>query len=196
MRKYLLAFMFLFLLIASCEDILEEVDISNSQVTIFAPLNNTTLNSNEVNFNWDRLEDATSYRFQLATPNFVETQQLVLDSIFELDTLGNVSSQIQQTLLNGTYEWRIKAMNSGFETAYTNSGFTVSSDDDLDIIPPNTPELVAPTNGSSQDDNQVNFRWTRDDVSGTAERDSIYFFSAEALRDKARERYELCQPDF
>ena len=183
MRKYLAAFTVLFLTIVACEDILEVVDISERQVTIFAPLDNTTVNSNQVNFNWDRVEDATSYRFQLATPNFMETQQLVIDSIFELDTLGNVGSQIQQTLTNGMYEWRIKAMNSGFETSYTQSGFTVSGEEDLDVVPPNTPELVAPTNGASQDDNQVSFRWTREDVSGTAERDSIYFFSDEALQN-------------
>ena len=183
MQKYLWTFVLVFFLIISCEDILEEVDISDRQVTIFAPLNNTMVNSNEVNFNWDRLEDATSYRFQLASPNFTETQQLVLDSIFQQDSLGNVSSQIQQTLLNGAYEWRIKAMNSGFETSYTTSNFMVIGDEDLDLIPPNTPELVAPTNGASQDDNQVNFRWTREDVPGTAELDSIYFFSDEALQN-------------
>ena len=183
MKKYLYFILITMVLVASCEDILEEVDISDRQVTIFAPLDSTTISSNEVNFNWDKVEDATSYRFQLATPNFVETQQLVLDSVFELDTLGNVGTRIQRTLVNGTYEWRIKAMNSGFETVYTNSGFVVNGDDNLDVTPPNTPELVAPTNGASQDENQVNFRWTREDVAGTTELDSIYFFSDEALQN-------------
>ena len=183
MKKYVFGILIFILWMTSCEDILEVVDITERQVTIFAPLNNTTVSTNEVNFNWDKVEDATAYRFQLASPNFMETQQLVLDSVFELDTLGNVGTRIQQTLLNGSYEWRIKAMNSGFETSYTNSGFMVSGDDNLDLQAPNTPELVAPTNGTSQDDNQMNFRWTREDVPGTAERDSIYFFSDEALQN-------------
>ncbi len=184
MKKYFLYFVASLLFICSCEDILEEVDISDRQVTIFAPLNNTTLTSNAVGFNWDKVEDATTYRFQLATPNFMEAQQLVLDSIFQIDSLGNVGTTIQQNLPNGPYEWRIKGMNSGFETDYTNSSFVVDGDENLDLDPPNTPELVAPTSGTAQDENLVNFAWTREDVSGTAERDSIYFFSDEALQNQ------------
>ncbi len=181
MKKFLCLFVVLLCISMSCEDILEEVDISERQVTLFAPLDNTTVNSNTVNFNWDRVEDASSYRFQLATPNFQETQQLVLDSIFVVDSLNRVATQIQRSLTNGNYQWRIKGMNSGFETSYSSSSFTVNGDADLDITPPNTPQLVAPTNGTSQDANQVTFRWTREDVAGTAERDSIYFFSDEQL---------------
>ena len=167
----------------ACEDILEEVDLSNRQVTIFAPLDSTVVNSNMVNFNWDRVEDATAYRFQLATPSFVNTQQLVLDSIFEVDSLGRVSTQIQQELVNGNYQWRIRAQNSGFETPYTSSTFRVDGDENVDLDAPNTPQLVAPLNGASQDDATVNFSWTREDVPGTAERDSIYFFSDAALQN-------------
>ena len=183
MKKYVFGILIFLIWITSCEDVLEVVDISERQVTIFAPLNNTTVSTNEVSFNWDKVEDATAYRFQLASPNFTETQQLVLDSVFELDTLGNVGTRVQRTLMNGSYEWRVKAMNSGFETPYANSTFMVSGDDNLDLEAPNTPELVAPTDGTTQDDNQVNFRWTREDVAGTAERDSIYFFSDEALQN-------------
>nr|WP_299339491.1 hypothetical protein [Allomuricauda sp.] len=178
--------LFLFILIISlvaCEDILEEVDISDRRVVVFAPLDSTVVSSNSVNFNWDRVEDATSYRFQLALPNFMDTQQLVLDSIFELDTLNQVGTQLQHDLENGSYEWRIKALNSGFETPYTQSSFVVNGDENLDLDPPNTPQLVSPINGAAQDESTVNFSWTREDVPGTAERDSIYFFSDEALQD-------------
>ncbi|TAI48498.1 hypothetical protein [Flagellimonas allohymeniacidonis] len=171
------------LFLTACEDILEEVDLSDRQVAIFAPLDSTVVNSNTVNFNWDRVEDATAYRFQLAAPSFVDTQQLVLDSIFEVDTLGRVSTQIQQELVNGNYEWRIRAQNSGFETPYTSSTFTVNGDENVDLDPPNTPQLIAPLNGASQDEATVNFSWTREDVPGTAERDSIYFFSDAGLQN-------------
>ncbi|UOY08378.1 hypothetical protein L0P88_07420 [Muricauda sp. SCSIO 64092] len=166
-----------------CEDILEEVDISNQRVTVFAPLDSTTVTDNSVQFNWDRLTDATSYRFQLATPDFVDTAQILLDTLFVEDTLGRVATQIQQDLLNGNYAWRIKALNSGFETPFALQTFVVNGDENVDLDPPNTPQLVAPVNGATQDEATVTFRWTREDVPGTAERDSIYFFSDQALQN-------------
>ncbi len=169
--------------ICSCEDILEEVDISNREVVLFAPLDSTVINSNAINFNWDGVKDATAYRFQLALPNFTETQQFVLDSIFQLDTLNQVATQLQLTLENGNYEWRVKALNSNFETPYSISAFVVAGEDNLDLLPPNRPQLVAPIDGTNQDNAIVNFSWTREDVPGTAERDSIYFYSDAELQN-------------
>ncbi|WP_350290172.1 hypothetical protein [uncultured Croceitalea sp.] len=165
----------------ACEDILEEVDISSQTVTVFAPVEGSVVNTNAVQFNWNRVEEATSYRFQLADPNFENTRQLLIDSILPLDSLGNVNTSINQTLLNGNYAWRIKALNSNFETSYTTANFQVDGDEDIDIVAPNTPVLVAPANGTTQDETEVSFSWTREDVPGTAERDSIYFYEEETL---------------
>lgn len=169
-------------ILCGCEDILEVPDISDQTVTVFAPLDNTVISGNDISFDWDRVTDATAYRFQLATPNFENTQQLVLDSIFEVDSLGRVGTRIQRTLVNGDYAWRIKAMNSDYETVYTLNGFQVDGDDNLDTDPPNTPQLVAPANGASQSGATVNFSWTREDVEGTAERDSIFIYSDQTLQ--------------
>ncbi len=166
---------------SSCEDILESPDISNETVVIFAPLEGTVVTGNTVNFNWDTLDEARSYRFQLAQPNFTNTVQIIIDSTFVVDSTGNVSTQLQQTLFNGAYEWRVQALNGGFETAFFTNAFQVNGDEDLDATPPNTPQLVAPADGTFQDDDLVNFSWTRTDISGSAERDSIYFFSDENL---------------
>ena len=171
----------LLVLIIACEDILEEPDISSSQVDVFAPLDNTVLTNNTVNFNWDTVTDARSYRVQVAQPDFENAQQLVLDSIMVLDSLGNVSTSVEQTLLNGNYAWRVKASNGGFETAYTTQRFQVNGDPDVDTTPPSTPNLTAPANGTTQSTAVVDFSWTREDVAGSAERDSIFFFSDEAL---------------
>jgi len=53
----------------------------------------------------------------------------------------------------------------------------VDADPNVDTDPPNTATLVAPANETMQDAAAVNFSWTREDISGTAERDSIFFFS-------------------
>ncbi|WP_222984560.1 hypothetical protein [Flagellimonas meishanensis] len=173
------------LLIWSCEDILEVPDISDQTVPILAPTEGSVLTTNAVGFDWETVEDATAYNIQIATPDFENAVQLVLDSVVAVDSLGNVATRIDQNLFNGNYQWRIKAFNSGFETGYTVNSFQVNGDDDLDLVAPNTPQLVSPANASSQAETQVSFVWTREDISGTAERDSIFIFLDEALQNLA-----------
>ncbi len=173
--------MILFVGLASCEDILEVPDISDQTVMILAPIEGSVLEDNAVNFNWEPVGEATGYQIQIATPNFGNATQLVLDSIMEVDTLGYVTTRMGQSLFNGNYEWRIRAFNSDYETPYTVNAFQVNGDEDLDLTPPNTPQLVAPTNGASQTETTLDFSWTREDVPGTAERDSIFIYSDESL---------------
>lgn len=165
----------------ACEDILEVPDISNATVLILAPKDSSVVTTNAVGFNWEKVEEATAYRVQIATPDFENTVQIVLDSIVVEDTLGNVVTRIDQELLNGTYTWRVRAQNSDYETVYSMSSFQVDGDEDLDVTPPNTPQLAAPANGASLAQSSVSFSWTREDIAGTAERDSIYIFSDESL---------------
>lgn len=183
MKKKLLLVSFIALtMVWGCEDILEVPDISNQTVPILAPGEGSILNTNAVGFNWQTIDDATTYRVQIATPNFENTTQVLLDSIITEDTLGKVNTRIDQNLFNGNYAWRVKALNSDYETVYTLSNFQVDGDENLDITPPNTPQLVTPANGASQTEASVNFSWTREDVPGTAERDSIFIFSDENLQ--------------
>ena len=55
----------------------------------------------------------------------------------------------------------------------------------MDLTPPNTPQLISPANGSETSDTEVEFAWNREDVDGTAERDSIFIYSDESLNDLA-----------
>jgi hypothetical protein len=181
-RKMLYVGMVILLSLSSCEDILEVPDISNQTVSILAPTEGSTLTINAVGFNWETVEDATGYTVQVATPNFENAAQLVLDCVVQVDTLGQITTRIDQTLFNGNYQWRVKAFNSDYETVYAQSSFQVNGDEDLDLTPPNTPQLVAPANGASQTDTTVDFSWTREDMAGTAERDSIFIFSDETLQ--------------
>lgn len=166
----------------SCEDILEVPDISDQTVPILAPSEGTVLTTNAVGFNWQTIVDANSYRVQIASPNFENTAQIVMDSIVTEDSLGVINTRLDQSLLNGSYAWRVKAFNSDYETAYTLSNFLVDGDENLDLVPPNTPQLVAPANGASQTEAQVDFSWTREDIPGTTELDSIFIYSDESLQ--------------
>ncbi|WP_394748234.1 fibronectin type III domain-containing protein [Spongiimicrobium salis] len=181
--KYTFLVLSALLWMVSCDDILEVEDISGQSVNVLAPTNGSVVSRNMVDFNWQAVSEATGYTVQIATPSFENATQILLDSTIAVDTLGNVRTQIRQTLLNGNYEWRVNAFNSGFGTPYTLNAFSVAGDDNVDVTPPNAPSLVAPTNNVVLTETTVNFSWTRVDVPGTAERDSIYIYTDEALQN-------------
>ena len=179
-KKYLI--LVLFMLVISCDDILEVDDISTSEVVILAPKEGSVLTTNTINFNWEEVAEATWYKIQIAQPTFENASQILLDSLIAQDTLGFARTNINFKLLNGNYQWRINAGNSGYSTDFFTSSFLVDGDANVDIIPPNTPLLVAPANNTTQNETTVNFSWTREDISGTAERDSIYIYTDQNLQ--------------
>lgn len=167
--------------LSACDDIIEEPDISEDTVFILAPLEGSNIIDNNISFNWEAVNDARAYTVQVASPGFVDAVQLALDSTIVRDTLGNLPTKISATLFNGNYQWRVRAENAGFATPYSTAAFIVNGDEDIDLVAPNTPVLVSPADGTSQDETEVNFSWNREDISGSPERDSIYIYTDDAL---------------
>ena len=99
-----------------CEDIIE----------LLAPLQGSIVEENTVNFTWNPIDEANSYSVQVATPNFETAAQIVLDSIIVVDSTF-MGTKASKSLINNNYEWRVKAMNSGFETEYSASAFSVNA---------------------------------------------------------------------
>ncbi len=102
----------------ACDEVVGVDDISNDNIVILAPANGVTLTNSTINFTWEILEEADSYKIQIAAPTFEEAQQIILDSLITVNSYSKI-------LENGGYEWRVKAVNSEFETTYTTSIFTV-----------------------------------------------------------------------
>ena len=111
-------FALLAVLCFSCDDIIEVANISNRTVTVLAPTDNSVLTLTDINFSWNSIEDAEQYRLQIATPSFEMANQIVLDTII-------TDTNFTHTLTSGSFQWRVRAENSGFETAYTTQSFTV-----------------------------------------------------------------------
>lgn len=111
-------FVIWFLLSFGCSDIVNVGDISDGTVTILAPADDAILGTMDVSFSWQEVEEAEQYRVQVATPGFTEALQIVTDSTLT----GN---GLTRTLEPGQYEWRVKALNSAYETGYTTSRFTI-----------------------------------------------------------------------
>lgn len=262
------------LICTSCEEILLVSDISKKEVVLVAPVNSAILSSSGVTLSWNTIENADKYRLQIATPNFDTPQQLVLD------TLVSKNSFTQQLNI-GKYEWRVKAVNSAYETNYTNRSFEILNNDDfqknsvvlltpannivtkialqklswdaiigatsyqlqvldenstlvkeqstaatlinftfdegkytwkvrasngtvqtlytsrsilVDTKAPNAPTLSSPVNASTTTNTSINFQWSRTPIAGSAEKDSIYVYTGNALtnlnfKDKATAPY-------
>jgi len=102
----------------SCEEIINEEDITDNVVELLAPANNVTMATSDVNFNWQTVYGATGYRLQVATPAFSNATQILLDTTI-------TSANFSQVLSENKYEWRVRALNLGYETGYTTNAFEV-----------------------------------------------------------------------
>lgn len=116
MRK--LFFLGFIIVLGSCETIFLE-NISSEKVVLVAPADSTTIKSGALNFFWNPVEDADSYHIQISTPNFEKPTRIVLDSIV-------TKTVLDKTITAGMYQWRVKAMNSAYETNYTTNNFTIN----------------------------------------------------------------------
>lgn len=114
------------MLVISCQDILEVTDISDETVQLLAPSDSSIVAQTNVTFSWSEVFEATTYHMQLATPNFEQATQIILDSVVVLDSTY-LGTRMTKTLTDSEYEWRVKALNSDFETDFSASSFSVNT---------------------------------------------------------------------
>lgn len=146
--KYILG-CFLILGLYSCEEVLFEQDISEDRLTLIAPANHTEIEANSVRFNWESLEGATNYEIQIATPNFANANQLVLNTVTD-------STFYQIELIENQYEWRVRAQNSGYATPYSSAKFIVIP---ITNFSNNNVILLSPANGLITNEDIHNLKW-------------------------------------
>lgn len=142
-------FLIFLMLFTSCDDILEVPDISDASLSLLAPTEGAVVRGNTTTFSWETVEDAEDYLLQIATPNFANASQILLDT-----TITRLN--FTQPLLPNAYEWRLKARNSGFETPFNTRTFTVL---ESDSFAGNTVLLNNPLNNTATNDENVNLSW-------------------------------------
>ena len=158
--KYILgSFLILAVSLASCEDILFEEDISDSVVFTNAPKNNAIVKDSIVNFSWNPVEFATQYQLQIATPDFVNTSQIIVDSTFFENDSINSSYNMSFALLPNVYEWRIMARNANSHTQYSTEKFKVEFEVFTEDISDKTVIAIAPSENATLDIKEINFSW-------------------------------------
>ncbi|WP_347922482.1 hypothetical protein [Pontimicrobium sp. SW4] len=118
MKKTVILIMMLVGFIA-CDDILEVENISSAAVVILAPANDVVIDTTAVTFTWEALEGAERYQLQIAKPTFEDAQQIVKDT-----TITNTNVLV--ILENGDFQWRVKGINSAYQSKFTINSFTIN----------------------------------------------------------------------
>ena len=106
--------------LVGCDDVLEE-DITDDNITITAPLNETTVVSNAVTFQWNSNSGSEDYRVQVNDASNV----MVVDSLVP-------ANSFTYPLSPGVYSWRVRGENFAYQTAYTFPvSFTMEASEDM-----------------------------------------------------------------
>lgn len=124
--KIVMGVFLLIFFLSSCEELLEVPDISNESVELLAPSESTIVTDSIINFSWNEVFEATQYQVQVAAPNFENAAQIVIDTTIVIDSTFT-GTRIIKSLVNSGYEWRVKAINSGFETEFSSNKFEVNA---------------------------------------------------------------------
>jgi len=133
----------------SCDSVFED-DLALTAVEINSPPDNAELESATVLFNWDSVPEALTYNIEIISPAFdTENPDYFWDSTL---TEFSFSSQLEI----GAYEWRVKALNSSSETCFSESNFSIISNDDISAI---SPEITYPEEGSFINEETLVVSW-------------------------------------
>ncbi|MBZ9731338.1 hypothetical protein LB467_16740 [Salegentibacter sp. JZCK2] len=159
MKKFIsLSLISLSLMFYSCEKILLEQDISISNVEMLAPGQGVTVQTSTISFRWTAVEGASTYHFQIATPGFLAPQQIITDSTTE-------DNFYLEELPEGDYEWRVKAINSGYSTSFSSASFRVEINEEFSDQRVN---LFSPSDNYLSNENNMTLDW------GEIEQASVY----------------------
>lgn len=100
-------------------------------------------------FKWSAVPHARTYRVQVVVPSFTGTTRFVLDTTV-------TQPVVSKALTPGRYEWRVQALNAGYETAFASRTFTIDSTGSLagQVLPLTQPAPDFATNAAT-----VTFSW-------------------------------------
>jgi hypothetical protein len=122
-KEILYSVLFVMIIFTSCKDIIV-MDISDEKVVLLSPYDHLESYSSTQTFWWEYVEDAEKYQLQVVSPDFVQTETLVLDTLITKD-------QFLYNLIPGKYQWRVRALNSVYSTDFTIFSLQIDSTQDL-----------------------------------------------------------------
>jgi hypothetical protein len=160
---YFSTVMFALLVICSCKDFVNR-KITNDNITVLLPSNNTVTTSNAITFWWQKLDGADNYNIQIVKPNFAAAQEFIADTTV-------TGTRFQLSLAPGIYQWRIRGNNGGGSTQFTTFNLTIDTTSDLGsllVVP------IGPAPGFVNGAGAVTFSWN---AIAAAEKYNLYINS-------------------
>jgi hypothetical protein len=113
------------------------------------PPDGYTTSANVVQFEWENVPRAVSYRFQIATPDFNTPVSFLHDSLVS-------ASSFSTSLQPGTYRWRVRGENPNSHTDYYERSLTITEAESLEGL---TPVLLSPAEGTATAVEPLPFTW-------------------------------------
>lgn len=140
--------MLIVIAVSSCVDVFE-TDIEDKTIRLLSPADSMTSITNLVYFSWEALEGVDKYNFQIVSNTFANPILYICDS--------NVTTNfISYVLPAGSYQWRVKGINFGYNTNYSYRSFTISLSSDISGI---IPQFISPAFGDTTKNTSFLFKW-------------------------------------
>lgn len=124
-------------------------DISGRSITVIAPVDGMETDRKEVAFSWEPLPGAERYRLTVVSPSFAQAEWLAEDIVLE-ETLYRLP------LTEGSYQWRIRALNETSQTRAQTYSFRIKPAGD---ISGQSVTILAPASGVELTAGMVSFHW-------------------------------------
>ncbi len=130
--------------VPSCDDIFVE-DISDHVLLLQSPADKVSLSDSKIKFRWEAVPGASSYQMELSLP----TNELVFDTVV-------TTNQCDTILVPGEYVWKVRALNSSYNTGFFSASFSIQSPFNIShekLV------LIAPSDQMITSENEIEFIW-------------------------------------
>jgi hypothetical protein len=136
--------------LSSCEDIIEK-DITKKELVLIAPGDNLRTSIASQTFWWEELAGARTYNLQIVSPSFESVETVLADTVL-------TKNKFLINLYPGKFEWRLKAQNGSYESAYILRSIEIDSTLDLKT---QKAILMSPSDEAYLNSASILFRWKK-----------------------------------
>jgi|GEM_PF-3010886 len=135
-------------ILAGCEEPVKN-NLNIQTITIVEPTDGAVNNMTVTNFNWDDLLGVDHYEIEVATPDFSEEEFIIITEQVQ-------RSNFVSTLAQGSYAWRVKAVNNQTETPFSMAIFSIDTTLNLGS---KTVNIIHPLNNTVVNTDSVLIQW-------------------------------------
>ena len=146
-KSGILSLVVLFFTLCKKDFIVENIE--DKTITVNAPTNNLITTNNKITFWWEELDGAERYNIQVVKPSFANIAEIISDT-------NITSTKFNLTLQPGIYQWRIKAINAGGNTAFQTFNLKVDTTSNLSSL---TVSTIDPPANWLTGNKRVSFSW-------------------------------------